>query len=455
MKQYRRSFWGLALLLSVGPVARAADPLSRNLDQSQANRLSILHDYSLDAVGQSAGQIPAEGSGLLGRFMGENDASNRAWFVSAAPVVGYDSNPDARSIAKAGAFIGVDVAAGYSMDIVSSDESVSPTHLNFALDMVSAVYEGQVNKANVIQPGVSADVSKGFFDDTVIISGRLADQFTTLHGSSFLNALDVSPALEAFWFPQFSTELQYDFAHMDYFYEPVLSSQDPDVDRSTTTFNLHFYTLPQGRNAQVGEAPDQLTEILRNLFRRATFGFGHVWSLADGTSYRYESNRILFGLEDIRPWHLKNISFDFEYAYETQRYKNFSTETGLAINHPNGFIRRADHLDVITLRGNALLANLPHNRGSLGAFFQCDIVGDNSNMTIYVLKRDTLEELGRLGRSGREAGEFHWLHQVSLDSRGNIYTAEVDTGKRLQKFVRYGEEGCSGTGRTTVGGVLR
>ena len=76
-------------------------------------------------------------------------------------------------------------------------------------------------------------------------------------------------------------------------------------------------------------------------------------------------------------------------------------------------------------------------------------------MTIYVLKRDTLEELGRLGRSGREAGEFHWLHQVSLDSRGNIYTAEVDTGKRLQKFVRYGEDGCSGTGRTTVGGVLR
>jgi hypothetical protein len=52
-----------------------------------------------------------------------------------------------------------------------------------------------------------------------------------------------------------------------------------------------------------------------------------------------------------------------------------------------------------------------------------------------VLKRDTLEELGRLGRSGREAGEFHWLHQISLDSRGNIYTAEVDTGKRIQKFV--------------------
>ena len=65
-----------------------------------------------------------------------------------------------------------------------------------------------------------------------------------------------------------------------------------------------------------------------------------------------------------------------------------------------------------------------------------------THKTIYVLKRDTLEELGRLGRSGRETGEFHWLHQVSLDSRGNICTAEVDTGKRLQKFIRYGAAGC-------------
>jgi hypothetical protein len=67
---------------------------------------------------------------------------------------------------------------------------------------------------------------------------------------------------------------------------------------------------------------------------------------------------------------------------------------------------------------------------------------------------DVLEKLGRLGRSGHEAVNFHWLHQVSLDSRGNIYTAEVDTGKRIQKFIRYGDLGCSSTGRATVGGVL-
>src|SRR5215472_1501870 len=83
----------------------------------------------------------------------------------------------------------------------------------------------------------------------------------------------------------------------------------------------------------------------------------------------------------------------------------------------------------------------------------CLYVGDNSNMTIYILNRANLQELGRLGRSGRMAGEFHWLHQVSVDSKGNLYTGEVDTGKRIQKFIRYGSESCSGTGSSTVGGV--
>jgi DNA-binding beta-propeller fold protein YncE len=116
-----------------------------------------------------------------------------------------------------------------------------------------------------------------------------------------------------------------------------------------------------------------------------------------------------------------------------------------------GFVKE----QFVAVKTNGLPGSAVSMNFSTDANQSCLYVGDNSNMTIYVLKRDTLEELGRLGRSGREAGEFHWLHQVSLDSRGNIYTAEVDTGKRIQKFIRYGADGCSGTGRTTVGGVLQ
>jgi hypothetical protein len=82
----------------------------------------------------------------------------------------------------------------------------------------------------------------------------------------------------------------------------------------------------------------------------------------------------------------------------------------------------------------------------------CLYVGDNTNQTIYILSRGNLEQLGRLGHAGRMADDFHWLHQVGLDSKGNIYTGEVDTGKRIQKFVHYGEMSCRGSGSAVVGG---
>jgi hypothetical protein len=41
---------------------------------------------------------------------------------------------------------------------------------------------------------------------------------------------------------------------------------------------------------------------------------------------------------------------------------------------------------------------------------------------------------GAFGRHGR-AGHFHRVHNIAVDSAGNIYTTEVDSGKRAQKFV--------------------
>ncbi|CAN7259055.1 hypothetical protein LJR220_001136 [Bradyrhizobium sp. LjRoot220] len=59
---------------------------------------------------------------------------------------------------------------------------------------------------------------------------------------------------------------------------------------------------------------------------------------------------------------------------------------------------------------------------------------DGANNEIRVLKRDDGTVVGTFGRSGRNAGQFHWIHAMAVDSKGNVYTAEVDTGKRIQKF---------------------
>jgi hypothetical protein len=45
---------------------------------------------------------------------------------------------------------------------------------------------------------------------------------------------------------------------------------------------------------------------------------------------------------------------------------------------------------------------------------------------------------GQFGHSGRNAGFFHWVHVADVDSNGNYYEGEVDTGKRIQKFVPIG-----------------
>lgn len=60
---------------------------------------------------------------------------------------------------------------------------------------------------------------------------------------------------------------------------------------------------------------------------------------------------------------------------------------------------------------------------------------DGENNVVWVLDRATGAFGNVFGRNGRYAGQFHWVHNLAVDSLGNIYTAEVDTGKRAQKFV--------------------
>ena len=67
---------------------------------------------------------------------------------------------------------------------------------------------------------------------------------------------------------------------------------------------------------------------------------------------------------------------------------------------------------------------------------------DGTNMKADTLHRRSLTLLTSFGRHGRYAGQFHWVHNVAIDSEGNMYTAEVDTGKRAQKFDHSGVNYC-------------
>ena len=65
-------------------------------------------------------------------------------------------------------------------------------------------------------------------------------------------------------------------------------------------------------------------------------------------------------------------------------------------------------------------------------------VADGANHRVWQLLRDPLQVLNHIGNGGRYPGQFYATHNVSLDSKGNLYTVETYTGARLQKFTYKG-----------------
>jgi DNA-binding beta-propeller fold protein YncE len=157
------------------------------------------------------------------------------------------------------------------------------------------------------------------------------------------------------------------------------------------------------------------------------------------------------------PLHCATVSRDgFLYACDrgnnrVQIFELAATDLGKPCANPNAEVGKCGFVGEIPVApqtasgtsGTATLSTDPEQ--------SCLYVGDLGNGTLYIINRDNRTELDRIGRAGRQAGEFHWLHALAVDSRGDIYTGEVDTGQRVQKFLRYGSTGCSGTGSAEVG----
>jgi DNA-binding beta-propeller fold protein YncE len=64
-------------------------------------------------------------------------------------------------------------------------------------------------------------------------------------------------------------------------------------------------------------------------------------------------------------------------------------------------------------------------------------VADGTNQKVWMLRRDGMQVVGSFGERGPGAGQFATsLHDLTVDSNGNVYTGEAAAGGRVQKFRR-------------------
>jgi NHL repeat-containing protein len=68
-------------------------------------------------------------------------------------------------------------------------------------------------------------------------------------------------------------------------------------------------------------------------------------------------------------------------------------------------------------------------------------VVDGSNKAVRVLDRQSLEIVGKVGgRAGHNAREFFHIHSAAVDSKGNLFLGEVNTGQRYYRYAFKGAE---------------
>jgi hypothetical protein len=77
-------------------------------------------------------------------------------------------------------------------------------------------------------------------------------------------------------------------------------------------------------------------------------------------------------------------------------------------------------------------------------------VADGINRRVHVFDRASLTLLTSFGEGGRQPGQFYGVHNIAVDSAGNIYTVETWEGKRLQKFINMGVEPVMAMDQGTV-----
>jgi sugar lactone lactonase YvrE len=147
---------------------------------------------------------------------------------------------------------------------------------------------------------------------------------------------------------------------------------------------------------------------------------------------------------------LKDIAVtqNFKYSSSVEPPKDFVNHLTVSVSD-DGMVyaadRGADRIQVFTKDGKFVreftVAPETLDRGSTGGLtFSRPVptfiyISDIMNNVVWIVNRADGQTLGHFGFFSHAGGGFHYLHMVATDSKGNVYTGEVDTGKRVQRFL--------------------
>ena len=136
----------------------------------------------------------------------------------------------------------------------------------------------------------------------------------------------------------------------------------------------------------------------------------------------------------------------------TLQAADFELVHSVAVSHDD-LVYVADRpnrrIQIFTLEGKFVSQMLinpqgPSGQSVAGIAFSPDpeqrlmYVGDYGNSQVLTIDRKALKILNVWGTRGAAPGDFQGIHEVNLDSHGNLYVAEVAPGNRFQRFVRSG-----------------
>jgi hypothetical protein len=160
-------------------------------------------------------------------------------------------------------------------------------------------------------------------------------------------------------------------------------------------------------------------------FKRLWGAYGNVPNDADPGPYKADAPLDQQFRTPVHCAHISNDGFVYTCDRTNDRIQVFTKQ--------GKFVKEfLVHPEIVATPAYGTVCDLAFSRDPVQQYL---FVADVSNNVIWTVRRSDGTVLGSMGRQGRNAGQFQGIHSIVSDSAGNLYTGEVGTGNRVQKFV--------------------